>query len=125
MGGDSVVHQFTRIGSYAMIRGQTRLGMDVPPYCMAVDTNMVYGLNRLGLRRNGFGHERRRTILSAYEVIYNSARNRTQAIAFLESDPEFANNPDIQLFCNFIKNSRRGICKLYEKGASRIEEDRD
>jgi UDP-N-acetylglucosamine acyltransferase len=108
-----------------MIRGQTRLGMDVPPYCMAVDTNMVFGLNRLGLRRNGFGHDRRRAILNAYAVIYKSDRNRTQAIAFLESAPEFANNPDIQMFCDFIKTSRRGICKLYEKGASRIEEDRD
>jgi len=123
MGGDSVVHQFTRIGSYAMIRGQTRLGMDVPPYCMAVDTNMVLGLNRLGLRRNGFSHERRRAILAAYDVIYKSDRNRTQAIEFLESDLEFADNPDIQLFCDFIKSSRRGICKHYERGASRVEED--
>jgi UDP-N-acetylglucosamine acyltransferase len=86
---------------------------------------MVFGLNRLGLRRNGFSHDRRRAIFSAYEVIYKSDRNRTQAIAFLESASEFADNPDIQLFCNFIKDSRRGICKLYEKGASRIEEDRD
>ncbi len=123
MGGDSVVHQFTRIGAYSMIRGQTRLGMDVPPYCMAVDTNMVLGLNRLGLRRNGFSHERRRTILSAYEVVYKSHRNRTQAIEVLETSTEFMENLDIQLFCDFIKTSRRGICKLYEKGASRIEED--
>ena len=92
---------------------------------MAVDTNMVFGLNRLGLRRNGFSHDRRRTILAAYEVLYKSDRNRSQAIKFLESSPEFADNPDIQMFCNFIKTSRRGICKLYEKGASRIEEDRD
>ncbi|MBD2189022.1 acyl-ACP--UDP-N-acetylglucosamine O-acyltransferase [Pseudanabaena mucicola] len=125
MGGDSVVHQFTRIGSYAMVRGQTRLGMDVPPYCMAVDTNMVLGLNRLGLRRNGFSHERRRQILAAYDVIYRSGRNRSQALQFLESSAEFAENPDIQLFCNFIKASSRGICKLYERGASRIEEDRE
>lgn len=125
MGGDSVVHQFTRIGAYAMVRGQTRLGMDVPPYCMAVDTNMVLGLNRLGLRRNGFSHERRRQILAAYDVIYRSGRNRSQALEFLESSAEFAENPDIQLFCNFIKTSSRGICKLYERGASRIEEDRE
>ena len=92
---------------------------------MAVDTNMVFGLNRLGLRRNGFSQERRRAIISAYEVIYKSDRNRTQAIEYLESAPEFVDNPDVQLFCSFIKASRRGICKLYEKGASRVEEDRD
>ena len=123
MGGDAVVHQFNRIGSYAMVRGQTRLTQDVPPYCMAVDTNMVFGLNRLGLRRNGFSHERRRHILAAYDVIYKSNLNRSQAIEFLESDSSFADNPDIQLFCEFIKSSKRGICKLYKIGASRIEED--
>lgn len=125
MGGDVVVHQFTRVGKYAMVRGQTRLGMDVPPYCMAVDTNMVLGLNRLGLRRNGFSHDRRRAILEAYKILYKSHRNRSQALNFLESLPEFASNPDIQLFCDFIKTSRRGICKLYEKGAGRIEEERE
>ncbi|NMF57633.1 acyl-ACP--UDP-N-acetylglucosamine O-acyltransferase [Pseudanabaena yagii] len=123
MGGDSVVHQFARIGAYAMVRGQTRLGVDVPPYCMAVDTNMVLGLNRLGLRRNGFSPERRRAILNAYKVLYLSNRNRSQAIEFLNSDPEFKNNPDIQLFCEFIKSSRRGICKHYERGASRVEDE--
>jgi len=123
MGGDSVVHQFTRIGCYAMVRGQTRLGMDVPPYCMAVDTNVVLGLNRLGLRRNGFDQERRRTIYAAYKVIYRSGLNRSQALAVLESAPEFANNPDIQLFCEFIKNSKRGICKMYSSTSNNIRED--
>jgi UDP-N-acetylglucosamine acyltransferase len=125
LGGDVVVHQFTRVGAYAMVRGQTRLGMDVPPYCMAVDTNMVSGLNSLGLRRNGFSHERRRAILEAYKIIYKSHRNRSQAIAFLESTSEYADNPDIKLFCDFIKASRRGVCKVYEKEAGRAEEERD
>ncbi|MCA6574596.1 MAG: acyl-ACP--UDP-N-acetylglucosamine O-acyltransferase [Pseudanabaena sp.] len=123
MGGDSVVHQFTRIGAYAMVRGQTRLSVDVPPYCMAVDTNMLLGLNRLGLRRNGFSPERRRAILNAYKVVYLSNRNRSQALEFLSTTPEFSNNPDIQLFCEFIKSSRRGICKHYERGTSCIEDD--
>lgn len=123
MGGDAVVHQFNRIGSYAMVRGQTRLTQDVPPYCMAVDTNVVFGLNRLGLRRNGFSHDRRRQIMAAYDVIYKSNLNRSQAIAKLESDPAFVDNPDIHLFCDFIKSSKRGICKLYKKGVNTIEED--
>jgi len=122
MGGDVVIHQFTRVGAYAMVRGQTRLGMDVPPYCMAVDTNMVLGLNSLGLRRNGFNHQRRRAILEAYKIIYKSHLNRSQAIALLESTPDYANNPDIKFFCDFIKASRRGVCKIYEKGLGRGEE---
>ena len=123
MGGDSVVHQFTRIGSYAMVRGQTRLGMDVPPYCMAVDTNVVLGLNRLGLRRNGFSQEQRRAIFAAYKVVYRSGLNRSQALEVLTSSAEFADNPDIQVFCQFIKNSKRGICKMYSSSNIRVEDD--
>jgi UDP-N-acetylglucosamine acyltransferase len=92
---------------------------------MAVDTNVVLGLNRLGLRRNGFDQERRRAIYAAYKVLYRAGLNRSQALDVLETSPEFANNTDIQLFCQFIKNSKRGICKMYSSHNNniRIEDD--
>ena len=59
LGGAVVVHQFVRIGELAMVRGQTRLGMDLPPYCMAVATNGVCGLNLVENRRIWLIRERR------------------------------------------------------------------
>jgi UDP-N-acetylglucosamine acyltransferase len=126
MGGDTVIHQFTRIGAYAMIRGQTRLGMDVPPFCMAVDTNLVAGLNKVGMRRSGFDHTRRRMIQQAFDVFYRSNRNRTQALEYIENDPILSQSEDIQMFCEFLKSTKRGVCRLYSqkaKSGSAIEED--
>jgi UDP-N-acetylglucosamine acyltransferase len=50
------IHQFCRVGSYAMVGGQARVVKDIPPY-VTIDgaTTLVVGLNQVGLRRNGFG----------------------------------------------------------------------
>jgi acyl-[acyl-carrier-protein]--UDP-N-acetylglucosamine O-acyltransferase len=113
IGGDAVIHQFNRIGEFVMIRGQTRLSLDVPPYCMAVDTNCVSGLNRVGLRRRGFDHQRRKRIQRAFDIVFNSHLNRLQALEAISQDPELADDPDIKLFCDFIRETKRGICRLY------------
>ncbi len=108
LGGATIVHQHTRIGSYAITRGGTRLGKDVPPYFMAVDTNMVSGVNRIGLRRAGFSHETRRAIQAAYELIYSSNLNVSQALAELKAKFNF---PEIAALIEFISESKRGICR--------------
>lgn len=111
LGGDSVVHQFTRIGSHVMVRGQTRLGRDVPPYMMAVDTNTVCGLNRVGLKRTGFDLPRRKAIQRAYELLYFSHLNRQQAIEAIQADDSLKDSEDMKSFCNFIETTQRGICR--------------
>jgi UDP-N-acetylglucosamine acyltransferase len=107
LGGGVVVHQFTRIGQLAMIRGQTRLGMDVPPFVMAVSTNAVCGLNRVGLRRNGYNNERRREAQSIYNTLYYSGLNRRQAI---EAIAKF-NSLDAKIMCDFLSSTKRGLCR--------------
>ncbi|MFN7715354.1 MAG: acyl-ACP--UDP-N-acetylglucosamine O-acyltransferase [Pseudanabaenaceae cyanobacterium] len=124
LGGDVVVHQFTRIGSYAMVRGQTRLGMDIPPFCMAVDTNVVSGLNRVGLRRAGFAPSERRLLQEAFNVIYKQNLNRSDAVAYLRANSPFAESALVQQMCDFIKGTRRGTAGLYVKG-KRVIEDED
>jgi len=113
IGGDAVIHQFNRVGDFAMIRGQTRLSLEVPPYCMAVDTNRVSGLNRVGLRRRGFDHHRRKKIQRAFDILYKHNLNRLQALAAIAQDPELAEDSDIRLFYNFVQETKRGICQLY------------
>jgi len=108
LGGATIVHQFTRIGRLAITRGGTRLGKDVPPYFMAVATNQVSGVNRIGLRRAGFSHEARRAIQAAYELIYRSDLNVTQALAELKAKFHF---PEIAALIEFIGESKRGICR--------------
>jgi UDP-N-acetylglucosamine acyltransferase len=53
-GGGAVVHQFCRIGSYAMIRGMAGVNKDVLPYSLVGGAPIRhYRLNTVGLRRNG------------------------------------------------------------------------
>lgn len=115
LGGDSVVHQFTRVGDHAMVRGQTRLGLDVPPYFMAVATNAVCGLNRVGLKRKGFDAQRRKHISEAYNIIYYAGKNRIQALETMRNTPELKNE-DIELLCCFLEETKRGICRAIKSG---------
>jgi UDP-N-acetylglucosamine acyltransferase len=119
LGGATVVHQHTRIGTLAITRGGTRLGKDVPPYFMAVDTNEVSGINRIGLRRAGFSHETRRAIQAAYELLYRSNLNVTQALNELQHKFRL---PEIAHLIEFIQTSKRGICRENFRSKTEVEE---
>jgi UDP-N-acetylglucosamine acyltransferase len=108
LGGATLVHQHVRIGTLAITRGGTRLGKDVPPYFMAVATNQVSGINRVGLRRANLSHETRRAIQAAYELIYRSGLNVSQALEELRAKFHF---PEIAHLIEFIGSSKRGICR--------------
>ena len=112
------MHQFVRIGRLAITRGGTRLGKDVPPFFMAVATNLVSGVNRLGLRRAGVAQETRRAIRAAYDMIYRSDQNVSQALANLRA--KFS-QPEIAELLDFISASKRGICR--DRGAAKDEDE--
>ncbi|CAB4244289.1 Acyl-[acyl-carrier-protein]--UDP-N-acetylglucosamine O-acyltransferase [Methylacidimicrobium sp. AP8] len=108
LGGGSVFHQHVRIGELAMVRGGIRIGMDVPPFLMAVDENEVCGVNRVGLRRAGFSEEVRRRLEDAYRVLYESGRNVSQALE--EMERRWPDDGEVRRMIAFIRGSRRGIC---------------
>jgi UDP-N-acetylglucosamine acyltransferase len=119
LGGATIVHQFVRIGRLAITRGGTRLGKDVPPYFMAVATNQVSGINRVGLRRAGVPQEIRRAIRAAYDMVYRSKMNVGQAVEGLRVKfPQ----PEITELLNFISASKRGICRDRGDGDDADEE---
>ena len=120
LGGATIVHQHVRIGSFAITRGGTRLGKDVPPFFMAVDTNQVSGVNRIGLRRAGFSQETRRAIQAAYEMIYSSNLNVTQALAELRTKFHF---PEIAQLVAFVSESKRGICRDYGRAQDHTDDE--
>ena len=119
LGGATLVHQHTRIGKLAITRGGTRLGKDVPPYFMATDTNEVSGINRIGLRRAGLAHETRRAIQAAFELLYRSNLNMSQALEELQHKFHI---PEIAHLMEFIRASKRGICSG-DQGSRKEEEE--
>lgn len=114
LGGAAVVHQFVRIGHLAIIRGQTRIGKDLPPYFMAIDTNQVAGLNRIGMRRAGMPEDARRRVQLAYKYLYQSGLNVTQALETIEKE---LIGEEVTRLLTFIRRSKRGICLAH--GANR------
>jgi UDP-N-acetylglucosamine acyltransferase len=108
LGGATIVHQFVRIGRMVITRGGTRLGKDVPPYFMAVATNRVSGINRIGLRRAGVTHETRQAVQAAYNLVYHSNLNVSQALDELRAK---FHQPEVGEIVDFIASSKRGICR--------------
>jgi UDP-N-acetylglucosamine acyltransferase len=119
LGGATIVHQHTRIGRLAITRGGTRLGKDVPPFFMATDTNLVAGINRIGLRRAGLPQETRRAIQAAFELLYRSQLNVSQALLELERKFHLT---EIAQLVDFVRTSKRGICKGTRPGSGEEEE---
>jgi UDP-N-acetylglucosamine acyltransferase len=85
---------------------------------MATDTNEVSGINRIGLRRAGFSHETRRAIQAAFELLYRSNLNVSQALEELRHKFHL---PEIAHLIEFIGASKRGICGAGR--GSRTEEE--
>jgi UDP-N-acetylglucosamine acyltransferase len=104
--GAVAVHQFCRIGSLAMVGGQSHIIKDVPPF-VTIDglSSCVVGLNQIGLRRAGHAAEICR-LKEAYRVIYRSGLTWNELLARLRD--EFADGL-AALFYQFLSTTTRGI----------------
>ena len=81
IGGGSVFHQFVRVGRGAMVQGLSAFSKDIPPFSLAAERNLVFGLNVVGLRRGGFSAAERAEIKAAFKLLYASGMNVSQALA--------------------------------------------
>jgi len=85
LGGGAGLHQFVKVGDYAMCQGNSSISQDLPPYCMSYGINTLLGLNTVGLKRAGFTVEERKEIKSLFALLYQSGQNLTEAIANAEN----------------------------------------
>lgn len=70
MGGAVVVHQFCRIGSYAIVQGTTGINMDVIPFMLIGGRPAKhYRLNTVGLRRAGIVGENYKVLSNAFRLL--------------------------------------------------------
>ena len=111
-GGFAKVAQFTRLGAYSFLVANADIGKDILPYVMAggsVDTAKLYGLNIIGLRRQGFSEPIIQNLKNAYNVILRKGLTVQQAI--LELETMITSCAEIQLFIDMLKQSERGILR--------------
>jgi UDP-N-acetylglucosamine acyltransferase len=110
MGGLTAVHQFCRIGRFAITGGCSKIVQDVPPFMIA-DGNpaVVRGINLVGLERKGFAVETVKAIKEAFRLIYRSKYNTRQALEAIAR--ELPPNEAITQIVEFIQGSERGIIR--------------
>ena len=105
------VHHFVRIGAHAFIGGGTTITRDVMPFSKtsAERGTHAYGLNAIGLERQGFSKERIKKIHHAYKVLLASKLNTSQALEKLKSEAD--RGGDVDFLIQFIESSERGVIK--------------
>lgn len=108
MGGGSAVHQFCRIGKLVMVGGLSKVTQDVPPYVMVEGAapSQVIGLNKVGLRRNGYTAEQILQLKQAYRVIYREGLRWNEVLTILQTD--FATGA-AGAFHEFFQSGKRGF----------------
>ncbi len=110
MGGLTAVHQFCRIGRFAITGGCSKIVQDVPPFMIA-DGNPaeIRGVNLVGLERKNFTADRVKPIKEAFRLIYRSKYNTAQALEAIGK--ELPQNDEIREIVEFIQTSERGIIR--------------
>ncbi|NBV39297.1 MAG: acyl-ACP--UDP-N-acetylglucosamine O-acyltransferase [Verrucomicrobia bacterium] len=103
------VHQFCRIGDYAMIAACSKCVQDVPPYMIAdgnpAETKMA---NVVGITRAGFSAEEITAAKTMHRLFYREGLNSSQAIEKAQALAESPNRV-VQNFVAFAQSTKRGL----------------
>jgi UDP-N-acetylglucosamine acyltransferase len=110
IGGQTGIHQFTRVGRHAMVGGMSKLTKDVPPFFL-VEGNpcQPYGLNSVGLRRAAFPVAERQEIKRFYKLLYDPKLNVSQAIEAMKA--EVTTDAGREIIAFLEAPSERGVLK--------------
>ena len=108
LGGFTSVHQFTLIGSKSFCGLGSVVTQDIPPFSTAAGNRArVIGINKEGLKRQGFSAELVRALHKSFRALLKSQGSKQDAFANLQ--PLCDKYPEVEEFVNFVKNSKRGI----------------
>jgi UDP-N-acetylglucosamine acyltransferase len=109
IGWGAGVHQFCRIGDYAMVGAASKVVQDVPPYMISDGSPAaVRTANKVGLERAGFSREEIALVRRMFKVFYKEGLNRKQAAQNLE-EAGLAERKITARFLDFLKKSERGL----------------
>ena len=111
VGGLSGIHQYVRVGPYSMVGGCSALGQDVPPFMRAAGgyRAKLFGVNTIGLKRQGFQDDRIRLLKRVYRTLFRSDMALADAVKKVRDD--FGDSEDVRTLLAFMDGTKRGICK--------------
>jgi UDP-N-acetylglucosamine acyltransferase len=107
--GGVVIHQFSRIGRLAMIGGNTRVNVDVPPFFLYAGHDVKpVGVNLVGLKRAGFKPEQVSMLKKSFRLLYLAGLKLDEALRCIEE--EVPSEHALHLV-EFVRASKRGISR--------------
>jgi UDP-N-acetylglucosamine acyltransferase len=102
------VHQFVRVGDFAMMQGGAGASQDVPPFTVSLGINKICGLNTVGLRRAGIEQPERTELKRLYVTLFRSGLQSEDAVR--KARLEYRSERALQLI-DFIASCTRGWCR--------------
>jgi len=115
LSGLTGIHQFCRVGRFAMLSGGSTISMDLPPFMIASGRNaMIAGVNLVGLKRNNFSKDAIRAIVDVYKIFFKEGLNTTNALEKIQK--EIPSLPEVKEFVDFVKSSKRGVLNRRSEG---------
>lgn len=109
LGAVSGIHQFCRVGAYAMVSAYAKIVQDVPPYVIADGAPAeIRAINKIGLERNGFTPGQMDRVKQLHRTLYRDGLNRSQALEKLATHAEAASE-EFQRMLRFAEKSERGM----------------
>lgn len=110
VGAYSGVHQFCRVGLEAFVGGYSVVVKDAPPFAIIQGNHAkCFGLNRVGMKRRGYGRDTIEKLNHAYHLLLSSKLNTTQAVEKIRE--EIKDCEEVDLLVDFIETSKRGVVK--------------
>lgn len=110
VGGLAAVHQFCRIGKFAMIGGCSKVVQDIPPF-MIGDGNPAETrtINKVGMERHGISEESIAALKQAYKILFREGLSTSNALEKLKTElPQF---PEVQHLIEFASTTERGLAR--------------
>ncbi len=108
LSGLVAIHQFCRVGKYAMVAGGSVFSKDVPPFMICEMRNgPPKAVNRVGMRRNGFSLAEINAMCDVLKIFTREGLNMSNALAKIRKEVEPCRPVDI--FVEFCENSKRGV----------------
>ena len=108
LSGLVALHQFCRVGRYAIISGNSAFSVDIPPFMMAEGRNgNVKMINLVGLRRGGFSNETIRVLRDLYKLYYHGGLSPANALEAVRT--QLPQLPEVKEFIEFCESSSRGV----------------
>lgn len=110
IGGLVAIHQFCRVGKYAIIGGCSKVTQDILPFSIA-DGHPAkpYGANKVGLKRHDFSPATVKTLKRAFFYLLGAKLNTSQAIKKIKDN--LPSLPEIEYLLDFISSSKRSVAR--------------